>query len=356
MITAFLGVALVAAPFFIKSGAWTTTVQSQEFFLAIISGIGALVFGLARPHRNILIMAIGLFAWAFTTHNPFGVFQYYQLTMSFCGVIFLALIYSHLEEINHKLIHNCLGAICLLECLWVLAQDMGYNPHMAWMGLFDGPFKIIPINTHKLYGSLGNVNHSAALIAVTMPFLTWRAYPICVLALGLAGSALPIICAFIAILAHISYATRCFAVIRLAGVSLIAMASMLFAGVFDGTVLSDTHRIKAWTALVDKLGVQLWGKGLGWIPEVFSKTPISDMKFYQAHNEWLELYAISGLLGVVVGLFLILPVFKNKGNHAVNACLIAMLVNSLGNFTFHIAPLFMVFAYGYAIQLGKSRV
>jgi hypothetical protein len=354
MMSFLLGAALVVAPFFIKTGAWTTTVQSQEFFLALSSVFFVVVFGIKSAHRNILLMSALLILFAFTTHNPFGVFQYYQLFMSFAGVAFIAFVYSHRFHIDHYNIKLCLGAVCLIECAWMTSQSFGYNPHSEIAALLDAPYKIVQLKTHEMPGSLGNVNHSAMLVAATMFFLPIKLWIIPGIILAICGSAFPVICAGMGVVAYISYRFKNYLALKIGFTGLLSLAVATILGAFSGTYFSDSNRVKAWTALYEKIGLQLWGKGLGWVPEIFSKTLIGGEKFYQLHNEWLELYAIGGLLSVAVGVYLIAPIFKNKGNPSVNACLIALTVNSLGNFTFHIAPLFMVFAYCYAVQLDEK--
>ncbi len=355
MINYFIGVALAVAPFFVKTGAWTTTAQSQEFFLGMVSIFGVLAFGIKKAHKNILIMSVFLVLFAFTTHNPFGIFQYCQLVMSFCGVAFVALVYSHKDGINQVFIFKILGAVCLIESLWMISQELGVNLHTEIVSLIDSSYRVVPLNEHQMAGSLGNKNHSGALIASTIPFLSPWLWVIPVGVLIMSNSALPVVCLIVSITSFYAYKTRKFAALRVGVIALVTVAVATLLGVFHGTYFSDSNRVTAWTELYNTLGFQLWGKGLGWVPEIFSKKIIAGEKFYQLHNEWIELYAIGGLLSVGVGLYLILPIFKNRDNPKVSACLISLLVNSLGNFTFHIAPLFMVFAYCYAIQLGKEE-
>jgi hypothetical protein len=355
MVNYFLGVALVVAPVFIKTGMATTTVMSQEYFLVIISMLGVFLFGIPRIHINIKLLSLSLFALAFTTINPFGLFPFYQLMMSIAGVAWVALIYAHAENINLEMVKKCFAIACVVQSLWVIAQYYGLNPHAIWIDLTSIGYKAKSLSEVKVYGSIGNINHSAALIACTLPFLKKRYWILPSIALYLGDSSFPVICAFVGILALYSFKRENLTYLIYGAIALFLSAlALIFNLIPYGTYFSDTGRIRAWKALLEQLGLQFYGKGLGYVPEVFTKTLVHGRRFYQMHNEWLELYAIGGLLAVGVGVFLILPVLKNRGNPEINACLIALAVNSLGNFTFHIAPLFMVFGTCYALQLAKE--
>lgn len=356
MFNYYLGAALVAAPFFIKEGVQTTTVASQELFLVIVAMVGALVFGTGKPHKNIKAMCGLLFLSAFTTVNPFGAFQYYQLLMSIAGIVFLAVVYANKKEIDLSIVKNCLAAVCIVESLWILLQMIDMNPHVIWFAFLDERYNVVNLSNRLISGSLGNINHSAALIACTLPFLRPVFWLLPLTVLAISDSTMPVITAIIGITCLFSYKSKNYLFIISGLIALFLAAIALLLGLTQGSsYLSDTNRLKTWTLLLKEVGPTLNGKGFGYISEIFSRHLIGNERFYQAHNEWIELYAIGGLLAVGVGIYLIMPVFKNKGNAEINACLIALLVNSLGNFTFHIAPLFMIFGTCYALQLSKDK-
>lgn len=354
MINIFLGAALVAAPFFIKAGVRTTTVLSQEWFFALVTFLGLMLFGAKANHR-IKVLGVMVFLIAFTAINPFGLFQYFQLMMSCAGVAFIALVYANRKSLNLDFLAKCFGLICLIESGWIILQYFNFDLHSEWIQFLSPSYKAIKLNGGELYGSLGNINHSGALIACTLPFLRPRYWIIPSIALYLGNSTMPVICAMVAVISLYSYRKEFYLPIINAGIVLLIAAIGLFNGlIHSASFFHDNGRVQVWKLMFQDVGYQFWGKGFGYISELFSRNVINEQRFYQAHNEWLELYVISGLLGVGVGIYLILPVFKNKGNSAINACLISLLVNSLGNFTFHLAPLFMIFGTCYALQLDKE--
>jgi hypothetical protein len=357
VINLFLGAALVAAPFFFKLAPHTAHTLSQEYFFILVTMLGALFFGIKETHRNFKIIAISLFVLAFMTVNPYGLYQYYQLCLCITGAVFMATIYSYQSEINYKFIGSCLGIVCILESVFLLFQYNGIDPHTEWFNLIGFNYKVITPTSRFVSGSLGNINHSAALIACTLPFLRPRFWLLPITVLLIVNSTMPVITALIAIFCLYSYKSKNYLFIITGFVALMLGAASLLLGLIPkASYFSDSHRIMAWKELWRLLGFQVTGQGFGYIPEIFSKILFPKVgRFYQIHNEWIELYAIGGLLAVGVGIYLIVPVFKNKGNAEINACLIALLVNSLGNFTFHIAPLFMIFGTCYALQLTKDK-
>lgn len=350
MIDLFLGAALVVVPFFIKSAPKTSANLSQEFFLGLISFAGVSMFGTGRIHRNITIMAALVCFIAFKAANPFGLFQYHQLVMSAAGVAFIAFIHRSRKEIRIDIIGKCLGVVCLLESAWIISQYFQFNPGDF---LFDS--YAVENRFGGAFGSLGNPNHSAALVACTFPFLASQLWPIPLVALIVSGSTMPAICALVGMSALIAYQFKTYAHLYFAGALLFVAAMVVwFSEIPADSLLSSSHRVEAWKAIISDVGFQISGKGFGYIPEVFSRKMIQGMRFYQAHNEWIELYVIGGVLSVAIAIYLTLPIFKDRGNPAINACLISLLVNTLGNFTFHISPLFMVFGTCYALQLGED--
>ena len=355
MINFFLGAALVAAPFFFKLAPHSAHTLSQEYFFALVVMVGVLIFGIKKTHKNFKIIAVCFFVLAFVTKNPFGLYPFYQLVLSTAGTMFTAMIYSHKREINYNFIKNCLGTICVLESIFLITQISGIDPYAEWFGFLGFYYKVIDTGARFVSGSLGNINNSAAIVAVTLPFLRPIFWVLPLTVLLFSNSTMPVITSAVAILAMYSYRTKNYKVIYFGAIALFLAAASLIAGLIPaGSYFSDSHRLTAWKLLWKKIGFQLYGLGFGYVPDVFSKIKVPGVgngRFYSMHNEWIELYAIGGLLAVGVGIYLILPVFKNKGNAEINACLIALLVNSLGNFTFHIAPLFMIFGTCYALQL-----
>ena len=345
--------ALVAAPFFIKAAPYSDTSLSQALFLHLISFIGIIVFGIKKTSIQVRVMSFATVIAVYVAYDPYQPFQYYQFGSAVAGIAFLAVITSNIEAKHIRLIHKLLSVICLLSTAWVFLNYFGFDPYTLIIN------KKIPTGSFAAWrppGSLGNPIHSGALIASTIVFVRPYLWIFPVLALLLLGSTLPMICAFVAVSVYYCYKAKKPKLLYFPFAILVILAASLLLGHFgSASVFYGTDRVQAWKHLVSIMGFDLNGNGFGYVTTVFSESFKGSQPFIQMHNEWLEAYAILGILGVLVCSWVVLPIFKDKGHPALNACLISLFVNSLGNFTFHIAPLFMVFGACYAIQLQGEK-
>jgi hypothetical protein len=351
VINHFLGAALVVAPFFLKSAPITAPRISQEFFFVLVAFLMAVLFGIKKTDLRMKIAMGSVVVMAFISPKPFSFYHFYQMSMLLAGCLFLAVLFSNRDRIDFAVVSKYLATTCLLQCGYMILQHFDFDIYAELSGMKSEIRKDI-----RVFGSLGNPNHSGALVACLMPFLPWFLIPVAVVALILAKSAMPAICALVAMSVFILIKTGRARFIPWIFVSLTVLAAFLVGGVFEKTFLSDTHRIEVWAKALGEIGVAFIGKGIAWVPVEFSKHLIHGQKFYQLHNEWLELYSMGGLLFSVVAIYLIYPSVKNISVPQTSAALMALLVNSLGNFTFHIVPLFMVFAVCFAVQLSEKNL
>jgi hypothetical protein len=349
----YLGVALVAAPFFIKAAPYSDTSLSQALFLHLLSFAGVILFGIKKTSIQVKVMALATLIAVFVAYDPYQPFQYYQLGSVISGIIFVAVISSNIDYKHISLIYKLLSAACLLSSAWVFLNYFGFDPYTLILN------KKIPTGSFSLSrppGSLGNPIHSGAFIACTLVFVRPYLWIFPVLALYLLGSALPVIGAFTAVSVYYCYKKNKLRLLVFPISILVILAASLLLGYFGSdSFFFGTDRVQAWKHLISIMGFDFNGNGFGYVTTVFSESFKGSQPFIQMHNEWLEAYAILGLLGVLICSWLVLPIFKDKGHPAINACLISLFINSLGNFTFHIAPLFMVFGACYAIQLQGEK-
>lgn len=350
MVNYFLGAALVAVPFYIMNANKTQAALSQDYLFAVAAFVFALISGV-RANLRIAIAALLVAFWAFQAQDAFSIFALYRTGLCAAGVAFVAAVYAKKTEISVPFIGKVLAAVCFFESSWAILQHFGVDLHQIYLS----GHTVINTKPIGVIGSLGNPNHSGALIACLMPFLPFALLPVPIVALFLLKSALPVVCAFIGMVALYSYQKGSYRAILWATCALFVAGCALVAGLIPkGSYFSDTGRIEAWVEILKTAGFTLFGHGLDFMPMTFAKTIINGQRFVHAHNELIDLYVAGGLLSSAVALYLILPVFKNKGNPAINACAISLTVNAPGNFTFHIAPLFMVFGLCYALQLSEE--
>lgn len=342
-----IGVGIALAPFFIYLGKVAEPGLYQALFFQCFS-IVLICLG-AEKNKRVITAAIVCAVFCIINPEPFGLFSIYQVPMVFLGLGYISAI-----KLDYKrAIFAALAFICIFECFWVLSEWAGFYPYERFMGLF-GHELIDRYSVRPLIGSLNNKNHSGALIAATVYFAPAIFWPIAGACLLLLGSTMPIVSALAGCLAYYAYASKKWLVLKLSAIGLAVSAIGLFVFETSSGLLSSTGRIAAWSNFLETVGFSWLGNGFGFVATKWGANyQAKHGRFYQLHNEWLEVYAIAGIVGVVFMLWFIAPLFKDKKTPAVNAALIALLVNSLGNFTFHIAPLFMVFGACFALQLKE---
>lgn len=341
--------ALCAAPFvLILQRTIGAASLSQLYFFLLTTALFVITSGIKRD-ATLTIAGVFLVLLGVTAPLKMESFHLAQLACCFVGILFVG---AAMKLATEGVVSAALAFVCLAESAFILLEVTGLD-------LFEVQAELFGIHVHSVSratGSLGNPNHSGALVAATLPFISPILWPISFLAILATKSTMPAVSAIAAIGAFHAYKNKKFKILLSTLCSIfIAGLTVLFFAPKD-SIFSDTGRIETWKAALNYVGLQVWGKGLGFVPREFSQYFVSERGvFYQLHNEWLELYVIGGIVGLALGVYMIIPAFKDKNMPAVNACLVSLLVNSLGNFTFHIAPLFMTFGVCYALQLKESH-
>lgn len=356
-----IGAALVVAPFFINKSNVVIISLSQAYFFQLITLFGVLFFGINAKKWQIKLMAVLTVFSVVMSENVFNVMTMYQFLMAITGVMFIALCITHLKKIND--VYFLLSIVCIVESIWIILNYFGVDPHfysLKFMGFAgerlatNGKDWVPGLNA--ISSSLGHNTHGAALIAGTLPFLKKKFWPLPIMALYVADSSMGIFSAIVAISSLFLYKNNKEKLLVFVAVAMLALGIYSITGEFGSkSIFSDNGRVAAWKYMLDWTGFQFTGGGFGIIPNEFSQMFNGPQKFMQMHNEWLELYAIGGLLVLIPCLFLVAEIFINRGKPEINACLIALAFNSLGNFTFHIAPLFIVFGACYAIHITTKE-
>lgn len=328
----------------------------------IMTAIGISLFG-AKIHLENKILTIIFVGIAFMAIDPFAIFTLYQMFCCLMACMFLILM-NKIAPKNINFIYYCFAAVCLLESTWILVNAAGFDPYIEYLKLTSSNFARLATNgtayvktdqAQRIIGSMGNINHSSALVAATIPFLSMGFWLIPLAALIVAKSQMSYLTALVAVGLFVSYKYQLkklrYAIIA----TVIVLAVIVFFGLNSSHFFSDSNRIKAWKALVEYYGFQIFGKGFGTVAMDFADSfKLYGEKFTYAHNEVLELYAVGGLSMVVAFILLLARALKDIGYPAITACFFALLINSLGNFAFHIAPLFITFGVCYSIQLTRS--
>ena len=304
----YLGVVLVTAPFFIKIAPVIAPSLSWLFFIKLVSIVSVCLWGVSVKRKEVYAAALCVAVACFVSSDPYGHIAFIQMDTALSCLLFFAFIMSH--KINRNTVYKSLGAICLIQCAWLFLNYLGYDPVSWWLSLFiDFKREVLKPGSYVVNGSLGHINHSAALIAITMPFLKKRFWPIPVAALLAFGSTLPIVCGLLSIAFVLA---QKYEKIKYVWLSILAMA---FASIkLDSSIIGTNYRLKAWLSFWDWHNHSIIGNGFGYVARFgdYFKASGAPEKFHQLHNELLELYAVFGLLGVAAATYLLKPIIKKK--------------------------------------------
>lgn len=270
--------------------------------------------------------------------NPHSLNQAY-----FYGLGLVALGISSKVFTDTWLVRKALAFTCLAQCTFLGFEYFGINLQSELLGAFAiVSAQTFHANEYSLSGSLGHINHSAALIAVTSAFLSTPFLIIPLAFLLLAKSTLPLVCFAFVVYSRFVSTKKAW----------IWMAILACVAVFanDQGYFGLNQRGVLWKKFFEWNPAPFSGSGFGVILSEFRKVIPNA---HHLHNEFLELYAVAGILGLLVSFYLIAPLFKRSRSE--NICAQALIVNSLGNFTFSVAPLFLVFCACYALTIKEKE-
>lgn len=298
-----------------------------------------------QGHKKVFILSLLAGLFIITTGEIFHISAFYQAQNILSGVLFLYAI----KPDDYPLIKKLLGIACLLSCLFVWVQYFGIDPYSELIGLWG--YKSVSLNPHPVSGSLGNKIHSALFAVSTMFFIRPSLWILPIGTMLLMDSQIAAVSTIVGVCAAISYKRKEYEPIIIA--SLVAFCVGVLA--FIGNRMVFTGRADAWEAFLKWFGFRPLGAGVGYVPIHFKNVHDYAGKYFtNLHSEFFESYAIAGLVGLVV-FGLVCWDSIRPGKPELNACLITLLISSLGNFTFHIAPLFIVFGACYAIHIKGAH-
>lgn len=346
----YLGAVLVTAPFFIKIAPFMTPSASWMFYILTVSILSVCLWGIDKGSKVVNLAAITLFITCLNTHDIYNKFAFSQMITAMSCLLFFSFCMG--QRINKRFAFYCLSSICLLETSWIGLNMLGIDPFSWILSLFI-EFKRESLSVAQVaHGSLGHINQSGALVAITMPFLDKRFWIFPIVILGLTGSMLPIICSLLVVAFYFLNKIKK-ADYLWPGIALLAIVSIFM----DGSEIGTNNRFEAWKSFLSWHDYSVLGNGFGYIVkfgDYYMKSGHPE-RFHQLHNELLEVMAVFGLPGLVTLALAIIPIFKIKEYCPLKIALSVALVNCLGNFTLHIAPIFIVISVCYALLIKGEK-
>jgi O-antigen ligase len=301
----------------------------QVFYLAALALIAVVV----GAHDRYLGAAIGLAA-LLIFYRGARIDPTHTVLFAFAALALLA-VRSTPERWRGTIIKAAIG-IAIFQALYIVGQWFGYDPGFGRFS--DGLEPRV-----QTVGSIGTVGSAASFLAIVGPLMPLSLLPLVFLAVCLTYSRTAIIALAIGLAIRYRASKVTWAAVA-AGAAVFAIANTMKGSVSAG--LTASTRVQIWTfGLADWVQTDpLFGYGLGgWfhrIPGLQKSAgfaPTGEV-FAQAHNEYVQWIAETGLVGLVLlGLWL----WSHRAifTHATyGGSLVALAVDSVTWFPFHVVP------------------
>jgi len=243
---------------------------------------------------------------------------------------------------NGILLAGVIQAICLILNQWGLEPLRIYSYFLNADLYYVGAGVAVPHNVVMPIGTLMNINMSSVLCVAALPFAI-RAFPLFILplvyAVLLSKSSMSYLGALSVIFWYIYSQTRAKKKFIAASIFVLLCSLYLLKGHY---LLDGGNRFKIWEIALKVLSIRPFtGMGLGFVYDNFPMY-FTAQEFRQLHNEPLEFLVNFGLVGVFFLGLILSKVTLVKKNWSFFAVIFALLVNSLGNLTYHISSLSLI--------------
>lgn len=305
---------------------------------------------------SFFISMIGLWV-TLNESKPLGLFVIYTaISAMFCHVFVslavsmwiavVVIFYMFLRRLTDDMFllakHGLMIVICF-QLVFIGLQLVYYDP------LYFGWTKRPEIFVH---GTFGHHNFLGAFLAMTGAIAPVWFIPFVFVGLWFANSLLSFIALFIAL------AVRFRVIVNKYALFFVSVLSAGFLLWFFRLKSRDSFytRIDAWSTAMSLMDwkTTFFGHGIGqWyvkVPRAQSAQGITEV-FYQAHNEYLQLFFETGLVGVAL---LVWWVHENRVMFQ-NSAVVAIAVSCLGIYLFHLAPLSLTAVLLIAMATRKDE-
>jgi hypothetical protein len=196
------------------------------------------------------------------------------------------------------------------------------------------PFLNYGLNKDFVHGTFGHHNFLGAFLAFVAPLMPWWLLPLPFIGILTSASLLSFVAAVGGLIVQIPNKIH-----RL----IFLLCSACFIAFFFWNKSHDSawSRIRIWkTALVDLDGSFLYlliGRGLGsWLHLQLRDEVDPEQYFWQAHNEYLQLFIELGLVGLV---FVIAFIVAHHNEFLTHGSLVAVLISASAIYVFHVPTL-----------------
>lgn len=322
------------------------------FFLKALVILSIAFWGAKITNRS-KVLGFLIFGASLSASNPFNEIVWHQFDYVICAFILFCSLQN--QNYSERIVTKSLAWVCVISCAWIWLQKFGIDLHFEWLSLWNEmKTEVAKPYSYAVNGSLNHINHSLALVVATIPFLKKRFWVIPMATVLYFCTALPLVCMFLGAIFYLSHIKNDRRYLYATGILTGIAALSLF---FIDDSIGSNGRLDAWKAFFNWNGFNIFGEGYGIIQKDFSqvfKTPSGEV-FHRLHSDFFEAYAIGGLAWVAAFIYMIKPIFKRNISAPVATCCFILLINSLGNFTFQIAPLLIIFMVCYNLIIKENQ-
>jgi hypothetical protein len=285
------------------------------------------------------------------------IFQTFYISM---GILFFVKYYENYDRDSLKYIFNGASIGCLIQCLIITFDLLGYPIYEQFVMLFSGDFKVTGIEVQAI-GSFGNRDMVASYLSLTGITLFRRRWvhllPLVIVPLIATKSIMGIASFSMGAIYLFNSNKNFFKKIYIYAAIVAGMITLPFLNLGH-----DSARFQAWGRMLSLVDPKhfLIGKGPGWFPGLQMTLHPGFVEgntvLLQEHNEFLSAFNIFGIIGIA----LIIPSFikflkSSDKNKIMSAILITGFCNSYGHFTFHQSTTALIIIIASCVCLGESN-
>jgi hypothetical protein len=349
----YWGVTLLLASVFIRFVAGGDLRFAKEGIFLFSALVSTWAFGIeAVPKKFAIPFFIIFLLTFFNQFNSYNTAVYTQSIMVVSSFIIFASARDMSEDEEIQL-EWFLLACFLLHTSWIF---LNYFGHDYW-DIFGIPRITVDGNRNligntMLIGAMHQPSMSGAAIMALLPF-SWLFFPFGLLAIGMLHGSMCLFSLGVAFLWLVARLRNIWWAI-MAFVGGIPFAFLFLYKYPD--YLKPGGRLGAWRAWIlwpTDWFHRVFGWGTGYIYAVFGpKVIINNEAFKQLHNEFMEIHAAWGLVGLAVTFYLFKQIkdFDSKYFYS----FLMLWVNSLGNLTFHLSFTSLIMILCYAKIINKK--
>lgn len=341
IVNLFIGAIIALLPLFNRVASVDFSRTAKDNLLMALFGVLCVIMPAKKRSLPLYAWVVFTIAFFFLVFNQWNVISINVMYQSFCimaGMFFGVRFYECYDRESKSYILNgmCIGA--LIQCAIIFPSALGFDPYILFFKAIDSNVLAIGPTSYpvgKSIGTLGNSNLTAAYLALTaMAFVRgkWIYFlPIVILALTFTNSAMGV-GSFVAGAVYYLNRKQVFIKQKLYLLVSISMIGLFFIGV-NG---ADSGRFESWSKLLEAVTFKhfLIGMGPGWFPDF--RLMLSETHMVQEHNEFLALFNIFGIMGVLLVTPFFIKFLKLKDTcYIFPTVLFIAFCNAYGHFSLH---------------------